>query len=42
MSLYKSNLWDRAIFLPHGYNVNNLGKGPLDKTECQMSKASAL
>ena len=26
-------------FWPQGYNVNNLGKGPLDEIKYQMSKA---
>ena len=29
----------QSHFWPHGCNVNNLGKGPLNKTKYQMSKA---
>ena len=29
-------------FWSQGYNLNNLGKGPLDKTKYQMSKAKAF
>ena len=39
MSLCKtSDLLGGAIFWPQGYNVNNLGKGPLDLIKYQMSK----
>ena len=39
MSLCKTRDPGRGHFLPQGYNVNNLGKDPLDKTNYQMSKA---
>ena len=43
MSLYKtSDPWKGGIFLPQGYNMNNYGKGPLDKTKFQISKAFAF
>ena len=34
-----SGPWGGAIFLPQGYNMNNFGKGPLDKTKYQMSES---
>ena len=38
------NKWpmERGHFWPQGYNVNTLGKDPLDKTKYQMSKAYAF
>ena len=38
----KSDPWGEVIFWPQGYNVNILGKGPLDKTKYQISKALAF
>ena len=32
----------RGHFLPHGYNLNNLGRGPLDDATYPISKAWAL
>ena len=43
MSLCKTNdPWGESIFWPQGCNVNNLGKGLLDKTKYHMPKAWAF
>ena len=38
------NKWPlaRGHFLPQGYNLNNFGRGPLDKASYQISKTWAF
>ena len=38
------NMWapGQDHFLPQGYNLNNLGRGPLDEVVLQISNASAF
>ena len=33
---------DRVIFCPEGYNLNNLGRSPLDEAVLKISNASAF
>ena len=39
-----SNVWGpgRSRFKPQGYNLNNLGRAPLDKAVYQMSQLSGF